>query len=440
MNRLFFLFLLYSSFTHSQVSKVAIIENYLKAQEKVNGFSGVVLVTKDSKVLYKHAFGLANREWNVPNNVNTTFRIASITKQFTAVSILQLITKGNLALTDPLSRFYPGFPNGDSVTIHMLLNHTSGIKSFTSISGFSKLEFLSLPKDSIVALFRDEPYDFPPGSRFAYNNSGYFLLATIIEKLSGLDYETYLRTNILFKFGLLHTGVEKTDSIMLRNATGYRFTPTGWKKSKPISMEFPLGGGNLVSTVDDLFMWQKALFGKKLLPDSLFEKMTTPYLNRYGYALDIDSLGRHKRIGHDGNISGFGSYCYYYPDDGLSVIVLSNKQGNIQWLGQAIAALVFDMPVILPYHHKEIKIDPIILEPFTGTYQTPEKATLEVISQGAKLYRKAGNNLIELKPESQTKFFFTGASDTQLFFEKKANIWEAYVVRDGLVSPLKRIK
>ncbi|HEU4471566.1 MAG TPA: serine hydrolase [Flavisolibacter sp.] len=440
MNRLFFLLLFYSSIAHTQVNKTALIDKYMKAQEKVNGFSGVVMITKNGKALYKQAFGYANREWNILNTTTTTFRIASITKQFTAVAILQLIAAGKLALHDPLSRFYPDFPRGDSVTIHMLLNHTSGIKSFTAIQGFSKLEFLSLPKDSIVALFSKEPYDFTPGSRYSYNNSAYFLLATIIEKLSGLDYDTYLKTNIFSKSKLKHTGVEKTDSIMLHNATGYRYTPRGWKKSKPISMEFPLGGGNLVSTVDDLLLWQNTLFNRRILPDSLFFKMATPYLNRYGYALDIDSLGQHKRIGHDGNISGFGSYCYYYPADSLSVIVLSNKQGNIQWLGQALAATVFDMPMILPYSHKEIKIDPILLEPYIGTYETPEKNIIEIVKQEDKLFRKAGNVLTELKPESQTKFFFANATDAQVFFEKRANSYEAFIVRDGLVSPLKKIK
>jgi len=413
------------------------LDGYMKAQEKYNGFSGVVLVAKDGKTLYKKAFGPANREWDVSNTINTKFRLGSITKQFTAASILQLVSRGKLSLNDHLSRFYPDFSKGDSVTIHMLLNHTSGIRSFTSVAGFGRVEGLPLAKDSVIALFKNEPYDFSPGSSYAYNNSAYFLLANIIEKLSGLSYEQYLQQNILDPLGLKSTGVEKTDSIMKGNASGYRLRENGWRKARPIALEIPLGGGNMVSNVEDLYQWQRALYKERFLPDSLYQKMITPYFSNYGYAMDVDSLGTYRRLGHDGNIPGFASYCYYFPQADLAVIVLSNKQGGVQWLGQALAAIVLGMEVETPHeHHKLVGAD--FPETFTGVYETPEGRKITLLKDNGKLQLRIGNAISMMDQESENRFYLTNGVDMQVFFENEGKGVQAFLVRDGLISRLIR--
>jgi len=438
MKRLTIILLLFSFIAGAQKKSTPSIGAYMKAQEQFNEFSGVVYVVKGGKTLYKKAFGTANREWDVPNTISTRFRLGSITKQFTATSILQLVSRKKLALTDHLSRFYPDFPKGDSVTIHMLLNHTSGIRSFTSVAGFGKVEGLPLAKDSIIALFKNEPYDFSPGSSYAYNNSAYFLLATIIEKLSGLSYEQYVQQNILGPVGLKNTGVEKTDSIMKNNAAGYRLRENGWRKARPIALEIPLGGGNMVSNVEDLYRWQRALYKENFIADSLYKKMITPYLSNYGYAMDVDSLGSYKRLGHDGNIPGFASYCYYYPDADLSVIVLSNKQGGVQWLGQALAAVVLNMEVETPYAHRKAATTDIP-ETFTGIFETPERRKIILTKNNGKLQFKTGNATVVMEPESETRYFLTNGVDMQVFFKKESEEVKAFVVRDGLVSSLRRV-
>lgn len=195
----------------AQKAYPSLLDQYMQAQVSVNNFTGAVLVAKKETIIYKKAFGLANREWNIPNTTATKFQIGSITKQFTAAAILQLVERGKLNLEDKLSKYFPDFPKGDSVTVHMLLNHTSGIKSYTSLPKMWSISPLSYPKDSVIALFQNQPYDFPPGTQWNYNNSGYFLLGCIIEKISGQTYSDYLLQHVIGKAGLRNTNVNKLD-------------------------------------------------------------------------------------------------------------------------------------------------------------------------------------------------------------------------------------
>ncbi len=195
MRKLFSALLLLPFFTSAQRDYSSIFDKYMQGQVNLYDFSGNILVAQKGRVVYKKAFGLANREWNIPNTIQSKFRIGSITKQFTAAAILQLVDMGKLNLEDKLSKYFPDFPQGDSVTIHMLLNHTSGIKDYTSLNNFRSFERLSLSKDSIVALFKNHPYNFKSGTQWSYSNSGYFLLGLIIEKVSQQSYNSYLQKN-----------------------------------------------------------------------------------------------------------------------------------------------------------------------------------------------------------------------------------------------------
>jgi CubicO group peptidase (beta-lactamase class C family) len=355
----FLLFLsLLPLFLQAQKNYLPLIENYLQAQANFYEFSGTVLVSQKGKVIYKKAFGLANREWNIPNTVDTKFMIGSLTKQFTAAAILQLVEKGLLNLNDPLSKFFPGYPQGDMVTVHMLLSHTSGIKGYTDMPQFASVDKLSFSKDSVIAFFKNEPYDFTPGTKYKYSNSNYFLLGCIIEKVSGQPYQSYVKENLFRRAGLQSTGLNQLDSILPNRASPYVKSPQGWKNAAYVSMEFPFSAGAIFSTVDDLLQWNTALHGGKIISPAMLAKMTTPYLGKYGYGLHIDSLGNHKHIGHTGSIQGFVSSIEWYPQDETCVVILTNNRLVAFEVGQAIAGLLFDMPVQMPYQHKEAKIDP----------------------------------------------------------------------------------
>jgi CubicO group peptidase (beta-lactamase class C family) len=403
-----------------------LLDQYMTAQNQVKGFTGAVLVMQKNKVLLRKGYGMADREWNIPNTPETIFELGSLTKQFTAACILQLVEQGKLNLDDKLSKFLPAFPKGDSVTIHMLLNHTSGIANYTSQPQFASLATLSLKKDSMIAFFSSKPFTSSPGTRFQYTNSGYFLLGYIIEKVSGIPYSDYLRKNIFDKLDMLHSGVNKTDSILPMRAKGYEKRGKKIINADYISMDWPFSAGALFSTVDDLYKWDRALYGTTILSNASKENMFRPGKGDYGYGFHIDSLENHPRIWHNGSIPGFITNLSRFVNDDVFVVVLANTiviQNNTlpitDVIAEGLADIVFGLPVETPYEHKEVKIDPALLDKFVGKYSAG--LTLEVIRKENKLYRhRDGTPDIELKPESNTKFFYADDSNRQLEFELDA--------------------
>ena len=414
------LILLFPATLIAQKNYPKLLEEYMQAQNSVKGFSGAVLVMKQNKVILKKGYGMADREWNIANTPDGKFRIGSVTKQFTAACILQLIEAGKLSLEDKLSKFYPDFPKGDSVTIHMLLNHTSGIASYTDQQKFMEVATLPWKQDSIIAYFKKLPYNFSPGSNWRYNNSGYFLLGCIIEKVSGQSYNDYLREHILDKLGMKNSGVDKLDSVLAMRAKGYSKTGKKTVNAVYISMEWPFSAGALYSTVDDLYKWDRALYNNTVLSSASKQKMFTPGRNNYGYGIGIDTVEKHLRIWHNGGIPGFSTNFSRYVNDDICVVVLSNNESNVDFISLALADILFDVPIEMPYVHKEVKIDPVLLDRYIGKY-TGAGITLELIKKDNKLYRhREGVPDVELKPESATKFFYADESDRLLEFEVDA--------------------
>ncbi len=440
MKKIIFLLLL-PAFVSAQKNYSQELDKYALAQMNVKGFSGTVLVMQKNKVLLKKSYGLADKEWNIPNTTDTKFRIGSITKQFTAACILQLIEKGKISLDDKLDKFIPGFPKGDSVTVHMLLNHTSGIASYTDLSDFGKVATLSLGIDSMISFFKNRPYNFSPGTKWKYNNSGFFLLGYIIEKVSGQSYENYLRKNILDKLGMMNTGVDRLDTILPLRAKGYSKVNAKYVNADFISLAWPYSAGILYSTVDDMYKWDRALYQTSVISASSKQKMFTPGKSNYGYGIIIDSLGDHLRTWHNGGIPGFVSNISRYINDDVCIIVLSNDDFNADAVANGLAGIVFNMPVEYPYAHKEIKLDPSLLDKYIGKYNA--FLTVEVIKKEGKLYRhRDGSADIELKPESETKFFYSDDSDRQLEFEldttgKVTKIW---FINNGQRGEMKRVQ
>ena len=413
----------------------------MQAHTNIKGFSGSVLVMKQNKVLLKKAYGMADREWNIPNTTDTKFRIGSITKQFTAACILQLVEQGKLNLDDKLSKFIPDFPKGDSVTIHMLLNHTSGIASYTDIPDFPKVFTLSWSKDSMISYFKNRPYNFSPGSKFLYNNSGFFLLGYIIEKVSGQSYNDYLRQHILDKLRMVNTGVDKVDSILPMRARGYAKVKDKYVNADFISLDWPFSAGILFSTVDDMYKWDRALYGTSVIAASSKQKMFTPGKGNYGYGIRIDSLEKHYRTTHSGGIPGFVSNISRYVNDDVCIVVLSNDSYNAELVTNGLASIIFNLPVEFPYIHKEIKIDPALLDRYVGKYNA--FLTVQVIKKDGKLYRhRDGTPDIELKPESETKFFYDDDSDRQLEFEidNTGKVTKIWFINSGQRGEMKRVE
>lgn len=441
MRKLILLLLLFPFAVSAQKNFTAQFDNYMNAQASVNDFSGTVLVARKGKVIYEKAFGLADRELNVKNNLQSKYQIGSITKQFTACGILLLAEEGKLNLNDKLNKYFPDFPKADSVTIHMLLNHTSGIKDYTDLAGFWKIAALPIEKDSMLALIKKQPYDFSPGTQWKYSSSGYFLLGYIIEKVTNKSYSDYVLNNIIKKAGLENTFVNRWDTILTNRAKGYEKNTIGWKNATYISMEGPYSAGAIISTVEDLYKWNNALFSNKVIPATSFKKMTTVYSNNYGYGLNIDTFQHHIRIGHGGSIPGFFSYLGHFPKDSVVVVVLSNNESNSEGIANALAAKVFEIPVVAPFKYVESKINLTLTDKYVGKYLIPSWGEIEIIKKSGKLYRHIAGSEIELKPASNTLFFYGDGSDRQIEFkvDKSGKIINAFFILSGIKEEIKRL-
>ncbi len=424
-----------------------LLDQYMQAQNQVKGFTGTVLVMKQNKILLRKAYGMADKEWNISNTPETKFEIGSLTKQFTAACILQLVEQGKLSLDDKLSKFLPKFPKADSVTIHMLLNHTSGIANYTAQLSFMNVATQHLGQDSMISFIAGKPFTTSPGTKFNYTNSGYFLLGYIIEKVSGLSYGNYLEKNIFSKLGMSNSFLNKPDSVLNMRAKGYDIKGKKTANADYISMDWSFSAGGIISTVDDMYKWDRALYTGTVLNDASKQKMFTPGKGDYGYGFIIDSLEKHPHIWHNGSIPGFLSNFSRYPEDDVCVIVLANTiviQNNTlpitDVLAGGLAGLVFDAHVEFPYVHREVKIDPSLLDKYVGKYNAG--LTLEVIKKDNKLYRhRDGSVDIELKPESNTKFFYADDSNRQLEFELDAagNVVKIWFINNEQRGEMKKL-
>lgn len=454
MKKLIILLILFPSVLIAQKNYSEALDRYMMAEASVNGFTGTILVEKAGKLIYEKAFGFADREWNIPNTLQSKYQIGSITKQFTAVAILQLVEEGKIRLDDKLSKYIPGFTKGDSITIHTMLVHTSGLKDYEydqAFLGFAESLILTKTpqlRDSLINYFRNNPYDFPVGSKWSYSNTGYYLLGCIIEKVSGLSFSDYVERNMIQKAEMKNTFINRWDTIVPNRVKGYVKRNGEWKNAAYISMEIPYSAGNIISTTEDLYKWNEALFSHKMIKQSSLALMTTPHmaspiLGNYGYGLFVDKFFGHPRIGHPGGICGFVSYLLSFPSDDITVIVLSNNETTpITLIVDALSAILFDLPVRAPYKPKELKYHSLILSDYAGTYQSTDGALLvKLTAKGKALYWDAApGKSYKLKPESATRFF-TDKPYIQFEFEKdgKGNITKAIFVEAGLKYEMNRI-
>lgn len=291
---------------------------------------GVFLITQHGKKLYQKAFGKANLELNVNMTSGNVFQIGSMTKQFTAVAILMLEQEGKLNVNDPISKYIKDYPNGDQITIHHLLTHTSGIKDFTKIKSLSSIAQKEMKPEEMVNFFKNEPVDFAPGEKFDYNNSGYVILGYIIELASGSTYEDFIKKNIFDKAGMRHSYYASDRKVIPQRAYGYHKKEQGFVNKTIISFSVPFSSGSLMSTADDMLKWQQALNQNLLLNSKETQKAFQKYkLNNgeeftYGYGWHLKDLNGIPDREHGGSVFGFKSMGVYIPDEDIYVIGLSN--------------------------------------------------------------------------------------------------------------------
>jgi CubicO group peptidase (beta-lactamase class C family) len=328
---------------------------YLASEVATHSFRGVVLVGIDGKIAFEKAYGFADEEWGIRNTPTTKFRIASLTKQFTAACILLLQERGRLNVHDSISRYLSDLPKAwQPLTVHQLLTHTAGIPNYPSYPQIKELNRTGATPRHLIAVVTEKPLEFKPGTKWAYSNTGYVLLGMIIEKISGQSYADFLQNNVFKPLRMVNSGYDRTADILKERASGYQIQNGHVINADFIDMSVPFAAGGIYSTVEDMHRWNEALApkGKLLSPDSL-RRMFTPYPEAtyqgqyYGYGVVISQEKFGKLLYyHGGGVQGFSSSIQRYPKERVCIIVLSNLDPSEPWnLADHIAADLFDQPL-----------------------------------------------------------------------------------------------
>ncbi|HJU69044.1 MAG TPA: serine hydrolase domain-containing protein [Gemmatimonadaceae bacterium] len=377
-----------------------------------------VAVVRGRDTVVMKGYGFADLENEVPATAQTVYRIGSITKQFTAAAVLQLIEQNKVALDDTIGKYLPTIPAAwRGVPVRQLLNHTSGIPSYTSAGPrwTSKMR-LDLPHDSLLAIIAADSMDFARGSQWRYNNTGYYLLGMLIEKVTGRSYAEVVRDRLAAPLGLRATMYCETRALIKHRAQGYQPTPDDkLVNADPLSMNQPFAAGALCSTVGDLVAWQRALAAGRLVKSASYISMTTPEgaaTDRgYGYGLSMDTLGGRARVQHGGGINGFNTMAMYYPADTLSIVVLANTNGP--WadrIANNIARAALGAPLVAaPPRLADLPTTAEERARFAGTYRLvlPNGRTLNlrVFERDGKLLAQGdGQGEIPLRYQGNSTF------------------------------------
>lgn len=335
-------------------SKAEKIDALVRRYNELRQFNGAVLVADESGVVHKKGYGYANFEWQIPNAPDVRFRLGSITKQFTSMVIMQLVSEGKIELDDRITTYLPDYrkDTGDRITIAQLLNHTSGIPSYTSQPGF----FANESRDSytpadFVKKWASGDLEFEPGTKWVYNNSAYFLLGAIIEKVTGKTYAQALQERIFDPLGMKASGYDLSAPLIPKRASGYFLANGKYSNAPYLDMTIPYAAGSLYSTVEDLYLWDRALYTEKLLKDDLKLQMFTPGLQSYGFGWSIrktkldDDKTELNTTRHNGGIHGFNTLLVRVPERKELVVLLDNtSRGDmLDALGASILSILHDV-------------------------------------------------------------------------------------------------
>jgi CubicO group peptidase (beta-lactamase class C family) len=330
--------------------KAAPIDALVRKYVALNQFSGAVLAAEGGKVLFKKGYGMANLEWSIPNAPDTKFRIGSVTKQFTSMLVLQLVQEGRLKLDDKAADILPYYrkDTGGRFTVHHLLNHTSGLPNYTNAEFFLGPGRRPWGMEAFVKEFCSGELEFEPGAEYRYSNSGYFVLGAVIKQVTGKSYEQNLRQRILDPLGMTATGYDHQEIVLPGRAAGYERRGEAAVHADYVDLSTPGAAGAMYSTVEDMALWDRALYGDTLLGPELKTRMFTPGLGNYAYGWGVRMLpiGPDKAertvIRHSGGIPGFSSHIVRVPEERNLVVVMSNFDDHgIQALAEGVLDILY---------------------------------------------------------------------------------------------------
>jgi len=347
-----------SVYAADTADKAANIDKLMSQYADCCQFTGTVLVSEHDQVIFKKGYGLANREWKLPNTPDVKFRIGSITKQFTALLIMQQVAKGKIKLDAHISDYLPYYrqDTGSRVAISQLLSHTSGVPSYTEDPKFfPDVSRNYYAVDDFVKKFCSGDLQFEPGTKFHYDNSGFFLLGAILEHVTGKTYETLLKENIFGPLGMKDSGYEHFADILPRRAAGYQQALAGVVNAPYLDMALPYAAGSLYSTVEDLYTWDQALYTDKLISRDLKQKLFTPNLENYGYGWDVRVVqagepgAGQTMISHEGGINGFNTLEQRFVGDHDLIVIFNNTPGaSLEEMAKGVRAILYGREAVTP--------------------------------------------------------------------------------------------
>ena len=371
------------------------------------------LVAKDREIIYRKAFGEANLELDVAMKPEMVFEIGSMTKQFTAMAILMLEEQGEISLQDDITKYIEDYPtHGHEITIHHLLIHTSGIKSYTSMKEWQGKWRKDFKPKEMIDFFKNEPMNFAPGEKFSYNNSAYFMLGYIIKQVSGMPYPEFLEKNIFQPLGMANSYYGSHRKIIKNRAAGYQKKSGDFVNEEFLSLTQPGAAGSIMTTVDDMWKWQQAINNNRLIKRETLEKAFTEYtLNNgepinYGYGWFLKEIKGSPTIEHGGGIFGYTSNGIYLPEEEVYVVMLSNRDDfSPQKTSTKIAAEVIGKPY--PGKEDAIEVKDSFLKSLTGVYEFEDGKTRYITYKDGRLHSQLkGSAEFPLFPVSKYRFHF----------------------------------
>ena len=372
------------------------IDEYMNVLVSDDLFRGVVLISKDGEIIFEKPYGNASEEYDVLNTVDTKFEIGSLTKQFTAASVLLLAQQNKLAVTDKINQYIPDFPNGENITIHNLLAQNSGIADYVSeITSNPEFNYSkSYQPEELVMKIKSLPLSFQAGEKFEYSNSNYALLGYVVEKVSGKPWAQYVNENIIKPLGLKNTGFTDRLSVVKNLATGYTLGDVSVEKCYYEDGTFPYAAGQMYSNANDLAKWSDTLFSNKVLNKEYTAMMITKHVSAvpdspsfYGYGLFLEE-GNKEIVWHSGSIEGFTSDLIRYVDDKVNIVVLSNNDcTNIETIGLDVGHIYFNEEYTMPdpLNLKEVTAEE--MDPYLGAYVSEDgEIKLQIVKENNSLY------------------------------------------------------
>lgn len=421
------------------------IDEYLSILIQNEKLSGVVLVMQKEKPIYKKAFGYANREWNIENTVDTKFCLASVTKQFTAMVIMQLVMDGKIKLDGKISDYLPYYrkDNGDKINIHQLLIHTSGIPNYTDLDSFMIKDVrLNYNTKDFVKRYCSHDLEFEPGAKQQYNNSAYYILGAIIEEITGKTYAQVVQENIFDPLNMNNSGYFYNEPVMSKRASGYTIGTDDIENAALIDFDMGFSAGALYSTVEDLYLWDRALYSQKLVHKPWLDSLFKNHKNNFGYGWIIDDWFGKKCIHHSGGVNGFSTHIARMVNDDICLITLMNYDfGAAARINKTLAAILLGEKYDLPVVRKEIETEEKSLLKYVGEYELTPDFKLTVTNSGNKLYCQAsGQPKFRVYCAAENKFFLKVVEAAITFEVDKKGVVTGLILHQGGDQKAKKVK